>query len=370
MAPRKNYVIAKHNELIEAQYRLSMQEQRVIAFMCGEIRPGDDDFKPYGFKIKDFAALIGLEGESYYSKLKMVTRTLISRVLTIREGERLIQVSWLAGAVYHERKGWVELTFAPELKPYLLQLKKCFTQYNLGQVLKLRSKYAFRLYEICKKNELMGKYMYSLDEFRAMLGIKPGELKQWGHFKTRALEAAVREICRKTDLDISYKAIKVSRRIQKVELHIRKKPSEQVQQLEEEGRGGSPLEKLLSLVPEKHRKKKTILASLEKAMKKHGHEYCERNILYANKKAKKNYRAFLCKALGQDWALGWWEDTKEMNRQMKILNSLKGALIRIGKEEFRADEEGFLFKKGSIIPPGELVRLVIEKKAEVVDLKK
>lgn len=366
MTSEKNYVIAKHNELIEAQYRLSTQEQRVIAFMCGQIRPGDRDFKPYGFKIKDFASLIGLEGEGYYSKLKMITRTLISKVLTIRDGKKVIQVSWLASAVYHERKGIVELRFAPELKPYLLQLKRCFTQYNLGQVLKLRSKYAFRLYEICKKNELIGKYVYPLDEFRAMLGVKPEELKQWGHFKTRALEPAIREICKKTDLDVSYKAIKRSRRIQEIELRIRKKHLEISQKIHEEPREDEPFKRLLSLIPEKHRNKKTILASLEKALRKHGESYCERNILYANKKSSSNYRAFLCKALSHDWALGWWEDTKETSQHGEILDSIKGARIRIGEEEFQADEDGFLFKKGSIIPPGELVKLVAEKKAEVV----
>ncbi len=55
---------------------------------------------------------------------------------------------------------------------------------------------------------------------------------------------------------------------------------------------------------------------------------------------------------GPGKALGWREDTKEMKQQMKILNSVKGARIRIGKKEFQADAEGFLFKKGGIMPAG------------------
>ncbi len=70
--------------------------------------------------------------------------------------------------------------------------------------------------------------------------------------------------------------------------------------IREEGRGASPIEQLVSLVPEKERKKKTVLVSLEKAMKRHAPEYWEINILCVHEKAKTNYRAFLCKALGPE----------------------------------------------------------------------
>lgn len=308
--PQTNHLISKHNALVEAKYRLSLQEQRIIAFMCAEIKPEDKDFKPYRFVIKDFAELIGLLGENYYSQLKKVTRSLTTRGLTLREGNKEIQLTWLCAATYHKKEGYVELQFHPYLKPYLLHLRDCFTQYQLGEILKLRSKYAFRLYELCKKNELLGKYKYEIEQLRELLGVVKGELKLWADFRRRCLEPAIKEINKKTDLKIKYSTEKLGRRIKWIILNINKKENkENIKEID------NNINKLIKLIPKKERKKKTIQSAIMKAYKRHGYEYCKRNIEYANQKAIDNYRVFLIKALKEDWALGWWEDKIQEQKQ-------------------------------------------------------
>jgi len=371
---QNHYLITKHNDLIEAKYRLSLQEQRVIAFLTAEINPDDEDFKSYRFKIRDFAELIGLEGQNYYSELKKVTRNLISRVLTIKRGNELIQVAWLSSAKYHETEGWVELKFAPELKPYLLKLKECFTQYQLGEILKLRSKYAFRLYELCKKNELLGKYTYEIEELREVLGVGKGELKAWKDFRRFCLEPAIREINQKTDLQISYKAEKLGRRFKWVVLKISKKKDKQsIKAIEND----SPISDLLKLLPEGERNKKTIQSALIKAYKKHGFEYCKRNIEYANEKATENYRVFLIKALKEDWALGWWEDKLQKEEKEKWYEKIKNAILKDEKGiEYKTNERGFIYLKkiddrfvclrDGVTPPPIVVDLVKKGKLKIV----
>ena len=44
---KDNYLVSKSNNLIEARYRLSVQEQRLIAIMVSDIKPDDRDFKKY-----------------------------------------------------------------------------------------------------------------------------------------------------------------------------------------------------------------------------------------------------------------------------------------------------------------------------------
>lgn len=356
------YLVAKHNELVEARYRLSVQEQRLITFMTSEINPRDEDFKPYRFQIREFAHLIGLEGEGYYSKLKNITRYLISKVITLKQGNKLIQVSWLSSAVYHEKEGWVELKFAPELKPYLLKLKRCFTQYQLSEMLKLRSKYAFRLYELCKKNELLGTYTYKIEDLRDMLGVGKGELKQWIHLKQYCLEPAIKEINQKTDLKVSYTPKKLGRRFKWIELKIKKKEKKTSIAIL---RDNTILTELLTLMPVKEREKKTLQSALIKAYKRYGFDYCKRNILYANEKAKDNYRVFLIKALKEDWALGWWEDTHEKVEMQNLLERIKNARISIGDEVVKTNEDGFVFLKNQVIPPGQVCQMIKEGKAKL-----
>ena len=255
MSSKENYLVSKSNDLIEAKYRLSVQEQRLLAIMISDIKPDDKDFKKYQYKISDILEWINIEDKGFYKKLREITRRLLSRTITIKQDNVLFQTNWLAGAKYYFKEGVIELTFHPDLKPYLLQLQKCFTQYALRNVLELKSKYAFRLYELLKQYQSIGKRKFSVSELRDLLGVEQGELKLWVHFKTRVLEIAKREINQKTDLEINYKTEKVGRRIEYIIFSIRAQSREQQNEQNER------YDVLLNLVPEKYRELKTCFNS-------------------------------------------------------------------------------------------------------------
>jgi len=221
---KKNSLVTKSDSLIEARYRLSVQEQRLLAIMISDISPDDEDFKKYRYKITDILEWLGIEDKGYYKKIREITRRLLTRVVTIQQDNNtLFQTTWLAGAKYYFNEGVIELTFHPVLKPYLLQLKECFTRYALKNVLELKSKYAFRLYELLKQYQAIGIRKFSLKELRELLGIKEGELKLWIHFKERVLEISKREINSKTDLTIDYKPEKTGRKITHIVFYVEAK---------------------------------------------------------------------------------------------------------------------------------------------------
>ncbi len=74
---------------------------------------------------------------------------------------------------------------------------------------------------------------------------------------------------------------------------------------------------LIVLIPKEHRDKKTIQDALSKAYKKHGFDYTARNIKYTNRNCKGNYRAYLNKAIKEDWGLCIQEDE---DSKQKIIN--------------------------------------------------
>ena len=220
---KRNCLVTKSNSLIEARYRLSVQEQRLLAIMVSDINPEDRDFKKYRYRISDILEWLDIEDKGYYKKIREVTRRLLTRVVTIHQGNTLFQTTWLAGAKYYFKEGVIELSFHPDLKPYLLQLKECFTKYALKNVLELKSKYAFRLYELLKQYQAIGTRKFSLKELRELLGIEQEELKLWIDFKRRVLEISKREINAKTDIKIDYKTEKVGRKIKYIIFSIETK---------------------------------------------------------------------------------------------------------------------------------------------------
>jgi hypothetical protein len=74
---------------------------------------------------------------------------------------------------------------------------------------------------------------------------------------------------------------------------------------------------LTELLPKEHEGKKTILEVLNRTYQKHGFDYVARNIRYANRYCKGNYRAYLTKALKEDWGVALEEDDKRKEKVRK-----------------------------------------------------
>ena len=155
---------------------LSSQEQRLLASMICRIHPNDSDFKEYDFAIKEFCEKIGVSGRNYYLELKKISKNLIKKIIEIEDEEGgFLQVSWLASAYY--KSGRIKLSFHPRLKPFLLQLQRCFTQIELKYYFELNSKYAQRIYEYCKQYQAIGKRRFNVSDLRSMFGFQENELK-------------------------------------------------------------------------------------------------------------------------------------------------------------------------------------------------
>ena len=108
------------------------------------------------------------------------------------------------------------------MKPYLLQLKKNFTQYELLWTLSFKSKYSTRLYELIKSvhyHELeCYEKVFTLEELRKALGGQ--NYTTWQTFKTRVLNPAIAEVNAYSDKNVSYEPIKQGRSVSKVRLSI------------------------------------------------------------------------------------------------------------------------------------------------------
>lgn len=220
-----HHFVVKSNYLIEARYRLSLQESHVILWLLTQIKPEDEDFKEHRLKIDEFAKMVGLQVKGQYSELQKITESLMKRVLkiVIPETGDLLQVSWLSSALYKKRQGCVILSFDPKLKPYLLQLRIHFTKIDIVDNLKLRSIYAVRVFELLIQYLAIGNRTIRLDDIRSFCGIEDKEYKKYFDLKRYVIESAKEEINAKTEYEISYKEIKESRKVAAIEWTIKKK---------------------------------------------------------------------------------------------------------------------------------------------------
>ncbi|MEH6891863.1 replication initiation protein [Bacillus sp. JJ864] len=217
---KDNNIVSKSNTLIEANSRLNLVEQKMLLCLASNIEPSDRDFKTYTFPIKQFHDLLGLSGSTKYTELSKITKELLSKVIEIRVGEELIQVSWLSSAIYNRNKGTIDMRFDPLLKPFLLELSSKFTSYRLANVVKLKSTYAIRIYELLKQYEDLKERTISLENLRYYLDAMD-VYPNYANFKQRVLKPSQKELNQKTDIFFEFEEIKSGRKVQKIRFIIR-----------------------------------------------------------------------------------------------------------------------------------------------------
>lgn len=312
--PLPSCIVSQANGLVTARYTLPLAEQRLILTMIARIQPDDDDFMPYRISIAEFAGYLGIPSGSAYSECKKITKSLLSRVLEIQEGNRLLQTHWVSSAEYIDGTGMVSLTFDRLLKPYLLKLKGNFTSCRLGMLLSFKSQYSVRIYTVLKQYERLNGREIGLVELRDLLGLRQGIHAEYSNFKLNVLKPVQKELLEKSDIFFEFDEIKQGRQV--AALVFRSFPNKPQRgpggflsdgegKLSPDSADGDGLEKLLSLVADAHKNKASVLRALGLFTKKQGFDYVKRNILYSNAKADTSYPGFLINALENDWGHDW-----------------------------------------------------------------
>jgi plasmid replication initiation protein len=243
--PRK--YIVKSNSLVEARYRLSLQESQVILWLLTQIRPDDEDFKEHVLDIFQFANLTDVKVDSRYTELRKITKRLIQRSIEIYEPDlnEYIQVTWLNSAHYKANKGIVLLQFSSKLKPYLLKLQSKFTKIDIVDTLKLKSVHAIRVFELLLQYLIIGNRKIKIEDLRLLCGIQQKEYIGYNMLKRKVIDRAKTEINAKTEYEIDYTEIKESRKVVAIDWTIKKKhiqlegTAEKVRQLQKEYRSES-----------------------------------------------------------------------------------------------------------------------------------
>ncbi len=201
-------IVKKDNRLVEAKYKLTINEQRIVFSIIGKIRTDDDDFDDYTINLADLAEFFGVtKSRSFYEEIQLAAKQLIEKTIDISTSKRRRFVSWLSFLEYGEGEASMTLRFDKALKPYLLNLQANFTQYHLAAVANFKNSYSIRFYEFLKMRQNMGKggqffVQYEILELKEILGISVDEYNFFKDFRIRVIEPSLKEINTQTDLNI------------------------------------------------------------------------------------------------------------------------------------------------------------------------
>lgn len=115
------------------------------------------------------------------------------------------------------------------MKPYLVKLKKSYTQYLANDYLKLKSVYSQNLYEQLKSVENYEKQYdkkpkIMIDDLRNVMQVKGKKAyDRWGAMKQLIVDKAIKEINEVTDITVQYRPVKNGRKVIALEFDIKRK---------------------------------------------------------------------------------------------------------------------------------------------------
>lgn len=211
--------VVKSNSLIEASYRLTLDEMRLLALTIGTMNPKSEQ-QIFEFSVSEFVNQFpDVNADRAYTQIKSAIERISERWVKTEDEKHVTKFRWVSSQTYFKKEGRFKIALTNEIMPYLTQLKGQFTQYQLNHISGFSSIHAIRLYELFTQYKRLGSRYISVEDLKKWLQLED-KYDRYNNLNQRVLTPALAEINEKSDLYVEYEPIKRGRKIVGVEFSI------------------------------------------------------------------------------------------------------------------------------------------------------
>lgn len=221
-------VVIKANSLIEASYRLSIDEIRILALTVGTMDPNSNK-QEFEFSVADVVREFpDVKVENAYKQMQVAVKKLYDRSVRTEDSEKVTDFRWVSSRTYFKKEGRFRIALTNEVMPYLTQLKGQFTRYELRNISSFNSVHSIRIYELVTQYKSVGWREIAINDLKQWLQVED-KYPRYNNFKQWVLDPAVTEINEKSDLFITVEPIKRGRKITALKFTINHKKKAETQ---------------------------------------------------------------------------------------------------------------------------------------------
>ena len=189
------------NAIVNSPVVYGLIERRTLYFITGEVKHKyteknlgvPDSWKDLYFHLTDDdLGLIGGQKNvpRTYAALRELAKKLVPVTFKNEQGQLIRgEVHWVDSFFYNTETGLYDVRVSPEIMPYLIDISKSFTTFDLGTAMLLRSKYSQKMYELC--SQFCGDFRF----------LDSGEKAQGHVYKRRVVPIQMEDFRRIFNLD-------------------------------------------------------------------------------------------------------------------------------------------------------------------------
>ena len=213
-----NHNVVISNYIIRSAQTLNLVEKRILMAGIAKLKGFNGEVK---LTAKEYADTYDVDIRTAYNELKGSVNTLMKRTLSwqITDGKKIgtRTTIWVQGYDYFEDEGVVKFRFSEYIFPFLFELQKEFTKYQLQQAAALRSIHSWRLLELFEqmkdKTDGSGWLSMPIEEFWHAMEAKESHRKNFSDLRRWVIEPAIKELTEKDGWLIEWEARKHGRKV-------------------------------------------------------------------------------------------------------------------------------------------------------------
>lgn len=215
-------VVVKANSLIEASYRLSIDEVRILALTVGTMNPNSNQ-QIFDFTVDDFVREFPeISKDNAYKQIQAAIKRIYDRSVRTGDHNCVTEFRWVSSRTYFKNEGRFRIAMTNEVMPYLTQLKGQFTQYQLRNISSFNSVHSIRIYELVTQYRSIGSREITIEDLKRWLKVED-KYPRFNSFNEWVIRPALKEINEKSDLCVGVDQIKRGRSIVALQFTIKQK---------------------------------------------------------------------------------------------------------------------------------------------------
>lgn len=231
----------KSKDLISTSYELSVTQQRVISLACKKMQPiyiedriapkdlenvlGAMKFRLIKISVSEYRKEYNIKGKNIYDYLEAEINDLYNKgfnYIDVKDNDKLKKRRWVNSCDFDRKGGVIALTFNIDILLDILIFKGSFVALLFDLSQNIKSKYAFRMYEILKSKAYLGRYKIDVEEFKFMLAIVD-KYDEFANLNKKVIKPNLLVINKFSDIEVKCELIRSGRNVKWLDFYISKK---------------------------------------------------------------------------------------------------------------------------------------------------